>query len=432
MSETSHPSPSRSGAVLIVVMWICLALVSMALYFADAASFSYRGIDNGFAGAQARQALQGAARYALQIIGEREEPKIFPDSEAYVHEQVTVGEASFWFLAGADASSNDAPGFGLVDEASKLNINTASAESLALLPDMTEDFAAAIVDWRDADDDISDNGAEAQSYYLMDPPLTCKNAPFETLDELFLVYGADEDLLLGEDLNRNGVLDPDEDTDGNGTLNPGLLAYLTVYSREPNSLSDGTARINVNQSAEELETLLEETFGEERGAEIARSARGQFDSLIAYFIQSGMTSEEFDQIAHQLTASEEEIEGLVNVNTASATVLACLEGLDESSAKELVLKRSQLDDSPASEAWIVEVLGEDTARELGPFITGRSFQLTADICAVGRRGKGFRRSLFVIDDSGENPQIIYRRDIHGFGWALGKDLYRELAGEENE
>ncbi len=38
----------------------------------------------------------------------------------------------------------------------------------------------------------------------------CKCEPFETVDELRLLYGADMDTLLGEDANRNGILDPSE------------------------------------------------------------------------------------------------------------------------------------------------------------------------------------------------------------------------------
>ena len=56
-----------------------------------------------------------------------------------------------------------------------------------------------------------------------------KNAPFETVDELRLVYGATIDLLAGDDLNRNGVLDANEkDTSGTGEMNSGLFEYTTV------------------------------------------------------------------------------------------------------------------------------------------------------------------------------------------------------------
>lgn len=41
------------------------------------------------------------------------------------------------------------------------------------------------------------------------------------------------EILLGEDLNRNGVLDPGEiDENRNGIADPGILEYLTVASRE--------------------------------------------------------------------------------------------------------------------------------------------------------------------------------------------------------
>ncbi len=52
-------------------------------------------------------------------------------------------------------------------------------------------------------------------------------------------------LLFGNDLNRNGVLDPDED-DGTGALDQGWLPYLTMYSRELNVDSQGNPRIWVN------------------------------------------------------------------------------------------------------------------------------------------------------------------------------------------
>ena len=54
-------------------------------------------------------------------------------------------------------------------------------------------------------------------------------------------------LLVGEDRNRNGVLDKDEkDLNNNGELDPGLFEYTTVYTREPNFNPDGTTLTNLN------------------------------------------------------------------------------------------------------------------------------------------------------------------------------------------
>ncbi len=120
-----------------------------------------------------------------------------------------VGDAHFWFL-GRDTNYDRAPldvSFGLIDEGSKLNLNSVPSNMLVWLPNMSLDLTAAILDWRDTN---GGNG-EFQSYYGMtQPPYMNKSGPFETIDELSLLYGADEELLVGEDKNRNGVLDPNE------------------------------------------------------------------------------------------------------------------------------------------------------------------------------------------------------------------------------
>jgi type II secretory pathway component PulK len=66
---------------------------------------------------------------------------------------------------------------------------------------MGAELAASIVDWRDADDEVTSGGAESEYYLLLADPYYCKNAPFETLDELLLVKGATRDLLF---MSNNG------------------------------------------------------------------------------------------------------------------------------------------------------------------------------------------------------------------------------------
>src|SRR5258706_7110040 len=101
------------------------------------------------------------------------------------------------------------------------------------------------------------------------PPYRCKNANFETVDELRLVIGADWDLVFGEDANLNGILDPNEnDADvsvpadnRDGKLDPGLFEYLTVYTRQP------TTGTNVN-NPNEVRALLQQKLGNARANEI--------------------------------------------------------------------------------------------------------------------------------------------------------------------
>ena len=64
---------------------------------------------------------------------------------------VPVGDAKFWLIGrdpGASLDNPTEPTFGLVDEGGKLNLNSVSTNALQYLPNMTDDFANAIMDWR--------------------------------------------------------------------------------------------------------------------------------------------------------------------------------------------------------------------------------------------------------------------------------------------
>ena len=72
-----------------------------------------------------------------------------PATNQFACDAVPVGDAHFW-LIGRDPSGTPStePYFGLIDEGSKLNLNTVNTNVLSYLPNMTMDFAKAIVDWR--------------------------------------------------------------------------------------------------------------------------------------------------------------------------------------------------------------------------------------------------------------------------------------------
>ncbi len=417
-------SALQSGSVLIIVLWIAFGLVAITLYFANAMSSELRAADNRISALVADQALEGAARYVTRVLTEQATNGIVPYVTDYANEAVLVGNAHFWLIGRDDGQgSPNQIAFGLVDEASKLNLNTATVGMLELLPRMTPELAAAIVDWRDADSDVTAGGAEAETYGRLRPPYLCKNAPFDSVDELRLVAGATMDILLGEDANRNGILDPNEtDEDRDGVADPGLLEYVTVCSREPNTRSDGSARIRISDRAQ-LQLLLTQAFNEARANQISNRLTGPISrSPLEFYLRSGMSAEEFAQIETEITtAGGPIIEGRVNVNTASAAVLACLPGIGDDKALELVNYRLSNSDSMDSVAWVAKVLSRAEAIEAGPFLTGQSYQFTADVAALGPFGRGYRRTRFVFDLSEGAPKIIYRQNLGHLGWALGRE-----------
>ena len=85
-----------------------------------------------------------------------------PDVTSYQRDGVAVGQSRFWLIGRGEqtTTSPSEPVFGLIDEASKLNLNIATTNMLASLPHMTAELAAAIIDWRDTDSSVSQGGAE--------------------------------------------------------------------------------------------------------------------------------------------------------------------------------------------------------------------------------------------------------------------------------
>jgi hypothetical protein len=428
----------RRASVLIIVLWTCTGLVGVALLFGHSMLMNYRAADNNLAGRQAELAIDGTARYIASLLAGAQTPGVFPEITSYESERLVIGEATVWILGRPEDSPDGlVRAFGLVDEASKININVATAAMLRAIPGMTEELAASIIDWRDPDDEVTANGAESETYLTKNPAYACKNAPFESVEELALVHGATEEILLGEDANLNGVLDPSED-DGDSNLPPdnsdgrldfGILEYVTTFSREPNTRADGSARININQQREELQTLLSETFGETRAQEIIGLLGANpppMSSTLEFFVRSQMTEAEFGQIADAITTvAGDYIPGRVNIHTASEAVLACIPGITAAASSVVAARLGRLG-GDTNIAWIAAVIGPENSAAAGPFITGQSWQVSADLAAVGRHGRGYRRVRVVIDQSTRTPRVIYRRNLSSLGWALGGGIREEF------
>jgi type II secretory pathway component PulK len=434
----------RAGSVLIIVLWVALGLITISLYFANTMSFEMRAADNRVAAIEAEQAVTGGARYVSYILSNLAQPGIVPDPTAYWNEAVPVGDSYFWLLGRSTNGqvSLDKPFYGLVDEASKLNLNTATLQMLQMLPRMTPDFAAAIIDWRDTDQNVTDLGAESDTYMMRRPPYRAKDNRLDTIEELRLVQGATLDILYGEDANMNGVLDLNEN-DGDdtppsdnrdGRLDPGILDYLTVYSHDSTNAIDGSKKINVAQvnNNQQLNTLLQTQLGADRAQTIMRVFNGgnrpgqtqpTNSSLLQFYVRAqaaGMTADEFTKVEPYLMIGTQAQEGLVNINTASDVVIGCIPGLTNFSSAVFSYRQSASSDKLQTVAWLLDVVDQASALQAGPYVTTHSYQFTADVCAVGHKGRGFQRSKFVFDTSGGTPQIVFREDLTRLGWPLGQ------------
>jgi len=460
--ETQTAGRRESASVLVIVLWICIGLVSIALYFAHSMSYELSAADNRVNGLISDQAIEGAARYFAVVLQNFATNGAVPDNTQFKCAAVQIGDAKFWLIGRDPSGANGTdPYFGPIDEGGKISLNNANTNTLAYLPNMTMDFSDAIQDWR------STNGIVSLDYASLG--YLPKYAPFETVDELRLVYGATTSLLVGEDINRNGILDKNEkDLNGNGELDPGLFEYTTVYTREPNFHSDGTRLTNVVTATQsQLTAVLRDDGasnpdsragqiysylhpqqtggggGGGRGQTTTRTLNGLFDFAVLCR-NLGMSADDFAKIASDVTTSTNTyFRGRVNVNTASADVLTALfmglnvdEQTADGAALAMVTYRQQNPGNLGSVAWVYDALGGSStvvqALQRGNYITTHSFQFTADIAAVGNFGRGYRRVRFVFDMSDGAPKILYRQDLSRLGWALGEKARQDLIAKDTQ
>lgn len=437
------PSRRRRGSVLIIVIWVCLGLVALTVYFADQMTSEMRAADGQAAEVMARQAAAGGTRYAAFVLGQFGANGAVPYRDDYRSSEVALGDATFWFLGrDPDQRPVDEPVFGLVDEASKLNLNTATRTMLEALPTMTPELVDAILSWRSR----SEQGLGDSTYGRLEPARLNKGADFETVDELRLVYGATLDLILGEDGNRNGALDDNENDgdrsaprdNGDGLIEPGILEHVTVHSREPNTRANGSPRINVatfQNRQQRLLPLLQQRFGPGRAAQIMGAlGAGELRSPAEFMVEGRLSAEEWGQVRDEITTSNgATVRGRVNVNTAGETVLACLPGIGPDGAAAIVAYRlANPDVTRGSFAWLTQVLSRGAITRAGPYITDRSYQFTADVVAVGPSGRGYCRTRTVFDMTRSTPRIVYHQDLSGYGWALGPQVRQFLRSGRSE
>ncbi|MBD3673982.1 MAG: general secretion pathway protein GspK [Planctomycetaceae bacterium] len=284
------PSDNRRGSALLAVL-VIVAMLSLAAYtYSEVMLAEYEASIRTGLLTESRTLADSGVDWTLSLVAlkaSEEPPDLFNNPDQF--HQIVVQEGTegrpvgyFSVVAPVDAPSSTAGvRFGLRNESAKLNLNALANSGLTEdevrfflmeLPSMTESIADAILDWIDADTEARYFGAEAEAYANFYPPRKPKNAPLLSLDELLAVDGVTATLLYGEDTNRNGLLDANEDDAGvtepfdnaDGILDAGWSDYLTVTARESNLRLDGSPKIPLNTNTlTDLYDQLDEEFGEE-------------------------------------------------------------------------------------------------------------------------------------------------------------------------
>jgi type II secretory pathway component PulK len=365
----------RRGTILIVVLLILAALAGMALVIGRSARVEVLTSSNYASGAKAAEAERGAEQYVITMLASDRQGAMQQDQSQFAN--VPVGDAGVFWIIRPNYGDNDMPVYGLVDEASKINLNSnvrGSGERVEMIqnfPLMTRELAYSIGDWRDSDSNVGggSDGAEDTYYLALPNPYHCKNSNFESVEEILLVKGAFPELLYGDGVT--GVAAANYGAGGIGSMSIGGLSEQDLR------------------------------------------ARGMFNYLTAYSTEPAQNNNVR--------------RGRININTATREVLACLPGLTPSDADTLCSRRGTSGFGGTDTSWVAEALGPKAAA-LDQWIVGQSYQFSADIVAASSDGRAFKHVRIVLDASvsGNPPKVIYRKDLTEQGWPLPQDVLTAL------
>ena len=446
------PQRRRRGSVLLFVLWAMMLVTVAAYVVGHLTAVHVRTSAHRLGQQRAAELLASGTHLARHVLwSDRTADDFFNDNWAADESMagLELDAGTIWIVGGEDAEvGGEDLRFGLSDESGKININTAGRATLLGLPNMTPELADNILTWRsgqvpvtgeaDATEGEPEEGGGGDGYRV-EGEGGPKGARFETIDELLDVPGMTHPILYGEDVNRNGLLDENEndgdaswpDDNRDGKLDRGLLAVATVYSRHTPTPEEKSKKDLNALDRKQLQDLLPDISEQvAQRIEEFRKANGKYESVAELIMIDGVTKENLRDWWPLLRVGEAKVqEGLVNVFTAPVAVLAALEPLDTEDAERIhdFVRGSYA--QPEGLLWLLDLIEKDRFVAVVPLLTTRSERFSARIVAASKDGMYWARRHVVFNRSLEGEvTVLYVRDDTRNGPHLPESLLEGYTG----
>lgn len=438
---------SHRGFVLIAVLVIILlaSMVVVSLMFRlraeNVAGASMASSEQAWAAAMSgvEQVIRTVGSTAPGITTWQDDPRSFRER------WVADDGAERWYFTVWSAPEEDAVRdmrYGVTDEASKLNINTAHTPDLTRLPKLTPPLVQALRDFVDGDSTARSDGADSETGdSTLGSNYVARNGALNTVEELLLVRGFTRSLVYGEDANLNCRLDPNEDDgpetappdNADGKLDMGLSRMVTACSYDLNTDAQGRRRTNINDAKDPMPAgeipaaitnyimlLREHQIKVVHAADLLEATVKIKDQRgVEADVPSGIGKEELSTLLDVFTAtSDVQIKGLINVNTASAQVLATIPEIDPPLAEAIVsARRSISPDRRTTLAWLYreDVVDAIRFKAIAPRLTTRSLQYGFNVVGFSSPSGHYRVLQVIVDLGAGKPRVSYMRDLSRFG-----------------
>lgn len=200
----------EKGIILIIILWVLTILMAIAI------SFSLLVRTETHATIAFREELD--KKYLAEAGIERGIIELFYRNQ-HGGQKFFEENKKVWRVDGTPYTlslPNGQAVIRLMDESGKININNLNDLSAIILKNLLLNFGIAdetasvivdsILDWKDSDDLRRLNGAESDYYMSLPTPYKAKNAKFDTLEELLLIKGMNQEILYGNS-EKKGIMD---------------------------------------------------------------------------------------------------------------------------------------------------------------------------------------------------------------------------------
>lgn len=256
--------PRKSGAALIVALWVLIILSLLIGAFAydmhieaGITSYSRKRLKAQYL---ARAGVEWA-KIILVKSGEEQDEEVLDDGDQVAVQAVRLSRGMA--ITGLTRELGDGEVIiDIVPEEGRRNVNKLSDEDWEEILDQAnipeerwDELIDCFTDWVDPNDEHQLNGAESDDPFYEERGYECKNGPLDTIDELLLIKGFDEAVVYGA---------PPASEDENPIL--GIAQWLTVW---------GSGQVNVNTASREV--LMTVSGIDEFGVDDIISGRAGFD-----------------------------------------------------------------------------------------------------------------------------------------------------------
>ncbi len=228
----------------------------------------------------------------------------------------------------------------IIDSTRFVNLNVAPEEQLTKM-NLTEEQAAALLDWREEQLQPRLLGAKDEYYNALSTPYNTRLRRLESVTDLFLIKGFTPALILNPPENTtSNIL-----TTGNTGDAPPLVDMITTDSVSPNLRADGTQRVNLNvaQNAQ----LVQAGLSNQAAQAIVqrRNTQGQFTSFNQVFAVNGLNAQDAKVILNVATITNETtVTGKINLNTAPDFVLRSIPEITEDQVQGIISQQGSFEE----------------------------------------------------------------------------------------